>query len=86
MTLTQVGRYFRDKAVPFWRKGLLLAGVAYTVMPLDAVPDVLPLVGWLDDLGVLAALATFLVRDIQRHTLAAQAVQVVDAAPVRRLR
>ncbi len=86
MTLTQVGRYFRDRAVPFWRKGLLLAGLAYTVMPLDMVPDVLPLVGWLDDVGVLAAVATFLVRDIARHSHAAQAVELVHADPVRRLR
>lgn len=30
-----------------------LSAVAYAVSPIDAVPDVIPVVGWLDDLGVL---------------------------------
>ena len=39
-----------------WSTGnaLLLAGaVLYTLSPLDAVPDLLPCIGWLDDLALL---------------------------------
>ena len=36
------------------RNILILAAVAlYTVSPVDAVPDGLPLIGWLDDIGLL---------------------------------
>lgn len=33
---------------------ILTAVILYTVTPLDGIPDILPVVGWLDDLGLLA--------------------------------
>lgn len=64
---TKVIRYFRDPSVSLWRKLAGAAALAYTVMPLDAVPDVIPVLGWLDDLGVLSAATWFIVREIRRH-------------------
>jgi uncharacterized membrane protein YkvA (DUF1232 family) len=43
----------RDSRVPLWVKGTFLASVAYIVSPLDFVPDAVPLLGQIDDLGVL---------------------------------
>ncbi|MEW5743126.1 MAG: DUF1232 domain-containing protein [Myxococcota bacterium] len=67
MKLTQVRHYLANPQVPRWRKLLGLLALAYVVLPMDAVPDVVPLFGWLDDVGVVAAVATFLVRDIKRR-------------------
>lgn len=52
-----VAMYFclLDPATPLWVKGTAAAALAYFVMPLDAIPDLLPLVGMSDDAGVLAA-------------------------------
>lgn len=36
-------------------KTIVVAALIYLMTPLDAVPDFLPLVGWLDDLAVLTA-------------------------------
>ena len=36
-------------------KAALIGAIAYFVLPADAVPDVLPLVGYTDDAAVLAA-------------------------------
>ena len=33
---------------------MLLGALGYVVMPVDAVPDVMPVVGWSDDAGVVA--------------------------------
>jgi uncharacterized membrane protein YkvA (DUF1232 family) len=44
-----------------------LFAVAYFVFPVDVVPDFLPLVGWLDDLGVLSGVAWFMVRELERY-------------------
>ena len=33
---------------------ILTAVILYTVTPLDGIPDILPVIGWLDDLGLLA--------------------------------
>lgn len=43
---------------PVWAKTAIYAALAYFVMPLDAIPDVLPVVGYTDDLGTLAAAVT----------------------------
>lgn len=44
-----------DSKTPLWVKGTVAAALAYFILPLDAVPDLLPLVGFSDDAGVLAA-------------------------------
>ncbi len=64
---TRFFRYVRDPRVPKWRRFAGLFAVLYFVMPLDALPDVLPLLGWLDDVGVLSAAALFMVREVQRY-------------------
>jgi uncharacterized membrane protein YkvA (DUF1232 family) len=64
---TRFFRYVRDPRVPRWRKLAGLLAVAYFIFPLDAIPDFLPILGWLDDLGVLSAAALFMVREVQRH-------------------
>ncbi|MFL5321390.1 MAG: YkvA family protein [Myxococcaceae bacterium] len=67
-------RYFRDPLVSRWRKLIGLVAVAYVVFPFDAIPDFIPLIGWLDDLGVISAVAYFMVREINAHQKAANAL------------
>ncbi|AXK26196.1 MULTISPECIES: YkvA family protein [Serratia] len=39
---------------PLWAKTAIYGALAYFVLPIDAIPDVVPVVGYTDDLGVLA--------------------------------
>ncbi|MCK6550116.1 DUF1232 domain-containing protein [Myxococcota bacterium] len=56
----KVLRFFRDRRAPLGTKLLVLGVIAYVIMPIDLVPDVAPIVGWLDDAGFVAfALAWF---------------------------
>lgn len=64
---TRFFRYVRDPRVPLWRRLMGLFAVIYFVMPVDAIPDFLPIIGWLDDVGVLSAVAYFMVREVQRY-------------------
>jgi uncharacterized membrane protein YkvA (DUF1232 family) len=52
-----VAMYFclLDRATPVWVKATAAAALAYFVLPLDAVPDLLPVIGLSDDVSVLAA-------------------------------
>lgn len=43
----------RDARTPLPLKALLLAGLTYVIVPLDIIPDALPIVGQADDLTVL---------------------------------
>jgi uncharacterized membrane protein YkvA (DUF1232 family) len=50
-----VWRLLRDPRVPIYLKVLPVAAALYVVSPLDFLPDIAPLVGQIDDLGVLLA-------------------------------
>ena len=58
-------RYASDSRVPLWRKLMGLLAVVYFLSPVDALPDFIPLLGWLDDLGVLSAAAVFMLREVR---------------------
>jgi len=64
----------RDPETPTAVKGMILAALAYFVLPTDALPDILPAIGFTDDAAVFAALIAILGRTLKpRHKEAAQA-------------
>lgn len=40
---------------PAWAKAAIIGALGYFIAPIDALSDVIPVVGYADDLGVLAA-------------------------------
>jgi uncharacterized membrane protein YkvA (DUF1232 family) len=44
-----------DSDTPAWAKTVIIGALGYFVSPIDAIPDVTPIVGYADDLGVLTA-------------------------------
>lgn len=44
----------RRPETPRWAKAAMYGALAYFIVPLDALPDVAPMAGYTDDLGVLA--------------------------------
>ncbi|MFO1014826.1 MAG: YkvA family protein [Caulobacteraceae bacterium] len=63
----------RDPKTPATAKGLMLAGLAYFVLPTDAVPDFLVGFGFTDDAAVIAALLALVGKNLKdSHRLAAQ--------------
>jgi uncharacterized membrane protein YkvA (DUF1232 family) len=46
-------RLLREPAVPLYLKALPFAALAYVLSPLDFLPDFIPIIGQLDDLGVV---------------------------------
>jgi uncharacterized membrane protein YkvA (DUF1232 family) len=53
-------KYMRDSFVGWHRKVIVVAALIYFISPVDAIPDIAPLFGYLDDLGVISALLKFL--------------------------
>ena len=45
----------RDPETPLWVKGMCAAALGYLILPTDAVTDLVPVLGYSDDLAVLAA-------------------------------
>lgn len=56
---------------PAWARTVILGALAYFILPADAIPDVLPLVGFTDDLGAimaaLAMVAVFIDKDVKEQ-------------------
>jgi uncharacterized membrane protein YkvA (DUF1232 family) len=52
--------YFSDKSIPWYRKSIVVGALVYFIMPIDSIPDLAPLVGYLDDLGVITAVIKYL--------------------------
>lgn len=44
-----------DKDTPLWAKTTIVGALGYFISPIDAIPDLLPVVGYTDDVGVLVA-------------------------------
>jgi uncharacterized membrane protein YkvA (DUF1232 family) len=42
-----------DERTPLWAKGLAAGGLVYLILPLDAVPDFIPFIGYSDDAVVM---------------------------------
>lgn len=63
----------RDEETPTAAKGMMLAALAYFVVPADAVPDFIAGLGYTDDAAVFAALVSLLGRNLKpRHRQAAR--------------
>lgn len=62
-----------DRKTPARTRGILLAALAYFVLPFDIVPDFILGVGFTDDFAVLMAAITAIQGEIKpRHRLAAR--------------
>lgn len=45
----------QNPKTPAWAKGVIYGALGYFISPIDAIPDITPVVGYADDLGVLVA-------------------------------
>ena len=54
---------------PLWAKTAIYGALGYFISPIDAIPDITPVVGYADDLAVLAAavatVATYITADVK---------------------
>jgi len=57
----------RDPETPMAAKGMIFAGLAYFIMPIDAIPDLFAGIGFTDDAAVITALLATLGANIKRR-------------------
>jgi len=63
----------KDDDTPLAAKGMMLAALAYFVLPIDAVPDFIAGLGYTDDAAVFTALMAIVGRNLKpKHKLAAK--------------
>ena len=56
-------RLFKDRRVPLYLKGMLVAVLAYVISPIDLIPDFIgPLFGIADDMTLLAVALRYFIK------------------------
>ncbi len=64
----------QEEKAPAWAKATIAGALGYFIMPLDAIIDITPAVGYADDLGVLvlaiAAVTRYINDDVRAKTAA----------------
>jgi uncharacterized membrane protein YkvA (DUF1232 family) len=59
----------QDVDTPTWAKAIIISSLGYFISPLDVIPDLVPVAGYTDDLGVLAAaIATIAAHIKEEHS------------------
>ena len=56
----------RTRKLKPWEWILIVAAIIYTASPIDFIPDVIPIIGWLDDLAVLVATGYYIIKKMRR--------------------
>ena len=51
--LKLLGRLFKDSRVPMAEKAMVVGAIAYVISPRDLLPDVIPIIGQVDDLYLI---------------------------------
>ncbi len=57
----------KDKSVAWWKKGLIVFGILYLVLPIDLIPPFIPVLGFLDDLFLWIFILWFLSKELDKY-------------------
>lgn len=57
----------RDKNVSFWKKALIVFGIIYLVLPVDLIPPIIPVFGFLDDLILWLFILDYLKDELDKY-------------------
>lgn len=65
--LRALKKYMLDRNVKWFKKAVVIATITYFITPVDLVPDLAPIIGFLDDIGVIGWTICFLGREIKKY-------------------
>ena len=57
----------KDKEVAWWKKAILILGFIYLILPVDLIPPLVPVFGWLDDFLIWVAILYFMGKELDRY-------------------
>lgn len=60
---------FKEKSVPVASKSIIAAALAYFIFPADSIPDITPIIGYSDDLGILLVSLSHLMKYVTPELL-----------------
>jgi len=58
-----------DRQTPWHVKLILTAGLLYILVPVDFIPDTIPIFGWLDDLAISSFIVALALRLVPKEVV-----------------
>lgn len=62
-------KYVQDPEAPWGGKVIAIGALLYLISPLDAVPDPIPVFGFLDDVAIIATAVAKLAEDLKKYLM-----------------
>lgn len=60
-------RFLTDPSAPRFPQLLAIFTILYLISPVDLIPDVIPILGWLDDLGLTSFAIAYVAASAARY-------------------
>jgi uncharacterized membrane protein YkvA (DUF1232 family) len=58
-----------DRQTPWYIKLILAAAFLYILIPIDFLPDTVPIIGWLDDLAIASFVVALAIRQVPKEVV-----------------
>jgi uncharacterized membrane protein YkvA (DUF1232 family) len=59
--------FFKDSKTDWKPKASVAFAILYLIWPMDLIPDIAPILGWLDDIGITAMATGYLAYAVNRY-------------------
>ncbi|MFD2905535.1 YkvA family protein [Sphingobacterium anhuiense] len=69
------GKYKMNK----WNLSVIVATIIYVISPLDAIPDVIPVLGWIDDVTIIGYAISKLSEEILKYKLFSKQSIIIES-------
>jgi len=73
-----LGVVYRDNRTPWYAKALIALVIAYSLSPIDLIPDFIPILGYLDDLILVPLGISLAIRLVPKEIFAEARQHVTD--------
>ena len=60
-------RFVKDPKAPWGGKAIAIGALIYMISTIDAVPDIIPVAGLLDDVAIILAVIAKLLKDLEKY-------------------
>ncbi len=62
---------YQRKETPSWAKNIIIGVIGYFIAPIDIIPDLTPIIGYTDDIGMLSfglvTIACYIDKDVKQN-------------------
>lgn len=67
IAFADIWKFLRNPKSPLLPKVIAMLAILYLLWPIDLIPDMAPILGWLDDIGIISLAIWYLRQQVTQH-------------------